>query len=181
MLIFVKSNPKGLFRPNSFIQKIKKNMELSEIIDKIENLIKTGENKLSGNGENAQETPRSFFTDITYLMLSFFGKILKLPFKIIAKYLKDEIISAIKKDAKLYAFIMMLMGVMFVFFAVLWLSISVAVATYFKEHGNSYLMSIIYSVLFQVVCFILIGIIAFITSRKIKSLEMFKKISKIGK
>ncbi len=102
---------------------------------------------------------------------------MKSPFKIIAKYLKNEIIAAIKKDAKLYAIIMGLMGVLFVFFSVLWLFISVAIGVYFNEKGHSILMSIIYSIGFQLISFVFIGAIAFIASKKIKSLKMLKKLS----
>ena len=109
--------------------------------------------------------------------MQFFLNILKAPFRIIAKYLKKEIIATIKKDAKLLAFIMGILGVLLVFFSVLWLFISIAVGVYFQEQGHSILVSIVYSIVFQLICFIFLGFIAFISSKKIKSLKMLKNLS----
>lgn len=153
-------------------------MEIFEILDKIENLIKSEdlkstENKTETEGQPNENPAKSVFS----LVLSFFLNILKAPFKIIAKYLKKEIVATIKKDARLLAFILSIMGVLLVFFSVLWLFISIAVAVYFQEKGHSILMSIIYSVIFQTISFIILGFIAFISSKKIKSLKMLKSLS----
>lgn len=97
-------------------------MEIIEILDKIENIIKTENPKLNTKKKSYKQTPHNQDSakDIMYLVLHFFLNIIKTPFDLIAKYLKTEIISAIKKDTKLYALIMGIMGVMFVFFSVLW-------------------------------------------------------------
>ena len=153
-------------------------MEILEILDKIEKIIENKGLEPNKNRTETEESPQSdTIKEVIYLVLSFFLNILKSPFKIIAKYLKNEIIAAIKKDAKLYAIIMGLMGVLFVFFSVLWLFISVAIGVYFNEKGHSILMSIIYSIGFQLISFVFIGAIAFIASKKIKSLKMLKKLS----
>ena len=102
---------------------------------------------------------------------------MKAPFKIVAKYLRDEIIIAVKKDAKLYALILGIMGVLFVFFSVIWLFISVAIGVYFYEQGHSILISIIYSIGFQIVSFILIGLIGLISSKRLKSFKILKKLA----
>ena len=109
--------------------------------------------------------------------MQFFLNILKTPFNIIAKYLRDEIIISVKKDAKLYVFIMGIIVVLFVFFSVIWLFISVAIGVYFYEQGHSILLSIIYSIGFQIVSFILISIIALIVSKKLKTHKMLKKLN----
>jgi hypothetical protein len=155
-------------------------MELIEILDKIENIIKNESQKSSENKiDSENHTDNNTAKDIIYLILQFFLSILKAPFSIITRYLKNEIITAIKKDAKLYALIMFIMIILFVFFSVLWLFISVAVGVYFQEKGHSILMSIIYSIGFQLISIIFISSIAFIASKKLKSLKMLKKFKKL--
>ena len=150
-------------------------MEILEILDKIEEIIKSKDLEATENRTETEDHPdKNPDKDVIYLVLYFFPNILKAPFKVIAKYFKNEIITAIKKDAKLYAFILGIMGVLVIFFSVLWLFISVAVSVYFQEKGYSILMSTIYSIGFQLISFIFIGLIAFFASRKIKSLKMLK-------
>lgn len=152
-------------------------MEILEILDKIEEIIKSKDVDYTENETEAEDHPRkNHFKDIFHSMLSFFLSILKLPFQIVAKYLKNEIITAIRKDARLYAFISGLMVVLFVFFLVMWLFISIAVGIYFHEKGNPILTSIIYSIGFQLISFIFVVLIAFIASRKLKSRKILKTL-----
>ena len=150
-------------------------MKSQEILDKIEKII---DNKVDDSDKAKTDSDKNIVEDIAYLTLQFFLNVVKTPFNIVAKFLKDEIITSIKKDARLYAFVMGIMGVLFVFFSVIWLFISVAVGVYFYEQGYSILISIIYSILFQIMSFILVSLIAFLASKKLKSLKMMKKISK---
>ncbi len=150
-------------------------MRSQEIFDKIEKII---DNKVDGSDKAKTESGKNVVEDIAYLTLQFFLNIIKTPFNIVARYFKDDIITSIKKDARLYAFIMGIMGVLFVFFSVIWLFISVAIGVYFYEQGYSILISIIYSILFQIVSFILVSLIAFLALKKLKSLKMMKKIGK---
>lgn len=157
-------------------------MDTLEILDKIEDIIKNNDlNSAENDTEAGSEHKKSPLKEFMNLILSFLFNILRTPFKLVAKYVTTEIIKAIKKDSKLYAFIMGLMGVMFVFFSVLWLFISVAVGIYFYDKGNSILISVVYSIIFQIVSFSLVGTIAFIASKNIKSLKMFKEISELKK
>ncbi|MRT93044.1 hypothetical protein [Ancylomarina sp. 16SWW S1-10-2] len=152
----------------------------NKIEDVIDNKInKSDGSKTEKNTDSETDSDKNGFKEITYLVIRLFLNVLKSPFKIFAKYLRDEFIIAIKKDAQLYALIMGIMGVLFVVFSVLWLSISVAVGVYFYEHGYSILISIIYSIGFQIVSFILIGLIAYISSKKLKSLKMMKKLANV--
>ncbi len=154
-------------------------MEIIEILDKIEKIIKTENSELVTEEEKSdKQTPdsKNSAKDIIYLVLHFFLNIIKAPFDLIAKYLKNEIVNAIKKDAKLYALIMGIMGVMFVFFSVLWLFISVAIGVYYFENGSTLLTSIMYSIGFQIISFVIIGLVAYIASTQIKSLKMLKKL-----
>ncbi len=152
-------------------------MEVLEILDKIEDIIENQNHETAKDDKNQEEgtqEKKSSVKDVTNLLLSFLLSILKAPFQLVAKYLKNEIISTIKKDARLYALIMGLMGVMFVFFVVLWLFISVIVGVYFYESGKSILISISYSIGFQIISFAIVGIIAFSASKKVKSLKLLK-------
>jgi len=151
-------------------------MEINEIIDRIESIIKSETHAPSNKEDEQQANTNNGVKDVFLLLLNFLLSIIKAPFDLIAKYLKNEIISAIKKDTKLYALIMGIMGIMFVFFSVLWLFISVAIGVYHFENGNSILTSIMYSITFQLISFIIVGLIAFIASTRIKSLKMLKKI-----
>lgn len=152
-------------------------MKSKEILDRIENLINSEVNK---SDETKTESENNSDKDTTkyiiYLALKFFLNILKTPFKIVAKYLRDEILTAIKKDAKLYALIMGIIVVLFVFFSVLWLFVSIAVGVYFFEQGHSLFLSIIYSIAFQIISLILMGLYALVASRKLNSLKMLKKL-----
>ena len=152
-------------------------MKSKEILDRIKNLINSKINKSDeAKTEPENNSDKDIIKNIIYLVVHLFLNILKTPFKIIAKYLRDEIITAVKKDAKLYALIMGIMGVLFVFFYVLWLFISIAVGVYFFEQGHSLLLSIIYSIGFQIISFILISLIALVASKKLKSLKMLNKL-----
>ena len=159
-------------------------MEILEILEKIEEIIKSRDSKLSEEkieteleNESESHPQKNIVKDIFYLVLSFILNILKTPFKLIAKYIKDEIFAVIKKDAKLYMFILFFLRVLLMFSSVLWFFISVAVGVYFYEKGHSILISIIYSIGFQLISFIIISLIIYIASRKIKSFKMMKNMS----
>ncbi|OQX97247.1 MAG: hypothetical protein B6I20_13040 [Bacteroidetes bacterium 4572_117] len=157
-------------------------MDTLEILDKIEEIINRDNLNLTENEKGKDDSiKKSPLKEFMNLILSFFLNILKIPFKLVAKYVTTEIIKAVKKDSKLYAFIMGLMGVMFVFFSVLWLFISVAVGIYFYDKGYSIFISVVYSIIFQVISFSMVGTVAFIASKNIKSLKMFKEISELNK
>lgn len=153
-------------------------METKEIIDRLENILNSREEADKSQERDTDSSDKKTITDILYLILQFFLNILKTPFIIIAKFLRDELVDSIKNDAKIYMVIMGIMGILFVFFSVIWLFVSVAVGVYFYDKGYSILFSIIYSIGFQVICFVLISLIALIFSRNLKSIKMLKKIKK---
>ena len=120
---------------------------LKDIFNRIEEIMdKCDSSKAEKETDAENNSDKNRFKEIIYLVLHVFLNVLKAPFKIVAKYLKDEIIIAVKKDAKIYALILGIMGVLFVFFSVIWLFISVAIGVYFYDQGHSILISIIYSV-----------------------------------
>lgn len=156
-------------------------MESKEIFNKIEDIInnktdKSDMDKTEIDSENKSD--KNGIKEIIYLLLQIVLNILNAPFKIVAKYLRNEIVEAVKKDAKLYALIMGIMGVLFVVFSVIWLFISIAVGVYFYEQEHSILISIVYSIIFQLISFVAISLIALIASKNLKSLRILKSINK---
>lgn len=158
-------------------------MKSEEVFNRIEEIINGSVNKTDDpnntdedNKQNGQN--KSEFKKIIYLLLQLVLNVIKSPFKIVAKYLRDEIFIAIKNDARIYMMILGIMGVLFVFFSVIWLFISVAVGVYFYDNGHSILNSIVYSIIIQLVSFLLVSLIAFIASKKLKSLKVLKKLKK---
>ena len=158
-------------------------MKSKDIFNRIENIInyklhQSDNSKMETETEIENKSDKNGFKEIWYLFMQLLLNVLKAPFKIIANYLKDEIIIAVKKDAKLYMLIMGIMGVLFVFFSVIWLFISVAVGVYCYDKGHTIFISIIYSIGFQLISFIMMSLIAFIASRKLKSLKILKRLNK---
>lgn len=152
-------------------------MEILEVIDKIEEIIKNETLKEDeDNAETEERSTKNTVKELITLVLHFILNILRIPLNLIATYLRKEIVSAIKKDAKLYTLIMAIMAVLLIFFSVMWLFVSVAVAVYFHEQGSSVLISIVYSIGFQLISFMLMGLIALIASKNIKSLKMLKRL-----
>jgi len=154
-------------------------MGLDDYIKKIDVITE----KLSATSisDENEDSKSSVFKDYLGLLFTVVIDIVKAPLKLLTNFLKKELIVAIKKDVKLYAVIMGIMGVLFVFFSVMWLFISVAVGAYYYQQGESMLISILYSIIFQFGSIIIVASIAFFASKKIKSLKMLKNLDNINK
>jgi len=150
---------------------------LDDYIKKID-VITEKLSETSSSAEN-EDSKTGVFREYLGLLFSVIIDIVKVPLKLLTNFLKKELIVAIKKDAKLYAVIMGIMGVLFVFFTVMWLFISVAVGVYFYEKGETILISVLYSILFQFGSIIVVSLIAYFASKKIKSLKMLKNIDNL--
>ena len=150
-------------------------MKTSEIIDRLEDAI---DSKITNTEISELEKGEIIPKDVFYLSIQFILNIVKNPFEFISKYLKEEIIPYIKKDAGLYMLIMSIVVVLFVFFSVIWLFVSIAVGAYFYEHGNTLFISIIYSIIFQIVSSITALLIIYVASKNLESLKILKKFSK---
>jgi len=158
-------------------------MNSTDILNRIEKLINNMINKvdnleIEGESEIGNKSNKTGLKEIFSLLIQLFLNILKMPFKIVATYLKGEIIMAVKKDIRLYMLIIGLIGILFVFFSVIWLFISVAVGVYFYDKGNTIFFSIIYSIAIQVISFILISLIVLMMSKKLRFLKILKKFNK---
>lgn len=109
-------------------------------------------------------------------ILEYIIGVLKLPFKILANFFTKEIIKAVKKDIKTYIFISILFFCMIIIGTVIWLFLALSVGIYFYEQGNTLLVSVGYSLIVQTAFLILIGMILYFTSKKLRSLELLKNI-----
>ena len=137
------------------------------------------DSKENFNSEETQsnyKSERNRFREFGASVIHALGGIIKFPFKMFARYLRDELILAIKKDAKIYTLILGLMGVLFVFFSVMWFFVSVAIGVYFYDNGCSILSAVMYSIGFQTLSFILIALIVLFASKRLNTLKLFKKL-----
>jgi hypothetical protein len=155
-------------------------MTSKEILSRIEEIITRQVNSFHSDERqenNSIDQERGVFREIIFLAIQFVVNIVKAPFKIGAKYLRDELIIAIKNDGKLYSVIMGIMGVLFVFFSVLWLFVAVAVGVYFFQSGSSMLSAILYSIVFQIISFVLVSLVVLLLSKKLKSFKMLAQLN----
>ncbi len=128
-----------------------------------------------------QEPKSNTLKGIMRSVLDYIVSIIKLPFTVFAKFFTREIIKAIKKDIKTYAFLTFLLFCMFIITLFIRLFLSIALGVYFYELGNTMLKSIGYSLLFQMISFIIIGLTLYLTSKKLRSLKLIKSILTIEK
>ena len=152
-------------------------MTTKEIINRLENVIDTQINN-SQKIEIDEVTEELVAKDVFYLGIQFIINIVKNPFELVSKYLKEEIIPSLKKDAGLYMLIMSIIVALFVFFFVVWLFISAAVGIYFYEEGSTLFISIIYSIIFQVISSLLGVLLIYIAFKNLKSLKVLKELKK---
>ncbi len=120
-------------------------------------------------------------SDALHSLLQLFLDILKMPFLLLARYMKDEFVTAVKQDTKRLALMTGLAGFLFVLLSVLWFSVSVLVAVWFYDHGNNLLLSVLYSALFQLAVMVVVGLIIVFSLRNMQTRKMIRKIKKYGK
>ncbi len=148
-------------------------MKLVSILNKIEKIIKKKWKKSLNNTDTSLYNPNK---EISYLVAEFLLKSVKKPLKFFENKIKNKVIASIKKDAKLYVLIVAAFMFVFVVLFVLWVFIAVAVGVYFKEQGNTYFISILYSILFQFFTIPIVGFIAYRLFKNLQSVKMIKEI-----
>ena len=131
--------------------------------------------------EETQEPKSNSLKSIMLSVLDYIINIVKLPFTVFAKFFTREIIKAVKKDVKTYVFLFWLLVSLVIITSVIWLFIAVAVGIYYYEKGNTMLVSIGYSLLFQLISFIIFSIILYFTSTKLRSLKLIKSVLNLEK
>jgi len=123
-----------------------------------------------------EENKDKYNEDFIKKSIHFILNILKIPLDYISKFSKKELLKVIKKDIKLLMLIGLIIGAIAIFFLVLWFSISVLIGTYFYDLGYSLFNSVLFSVLFQLCCIVLVALIGFIASKQLKSVKYFYKL-----
>ena len=160
-------------------------MNNKEIIDLIDDILNKKKSTSSSNTDSIDdaeeviedfENPKISMKNMFSLFLRLVFNTARAPFKIIGKFLRDEFILAVKKDMKIYFFVMLILAVTFIVFAIMWLFISIVIGVYFYEQGDSVVLSLAYSLIFQFVSLILFLTIAYIASKKLKSLEFIDRL-----
>jgi len=163
-------------------------MKQLEILNEIEKILKNSLNFDSSETEvDSEETSDNLKTNksrkkgpvkaIFDLIVSFFISVIKAPFQLIHEYIKKEIIALIRKEIKLYFWLIILFGVLLTVFIVFWVLISLALGLYFIELGNSNLNSILLVIAFQLIIFSMVSFIIYKVSKKVKSLKLLSKAS----
>ncbi len=133
------------------------------------------------NTEEEENLSKNTLKSIMLSVLDYIINIVKLPFTVFAKFFTKEIIKAIKKDVKTYVFLLILTVIMTIFLSIIWLFIATVVGVYFYDNGNTILVSIGFSLLFQLISLIVFGLILLFTSKKLKSLKLIKSILNLEK
>lgn len=131
--------------------------------------------------EESQEPKTNTLKSIMLSVLDYIINIVKLPFTIFAKFFTREIIKAIKKDAKTYVFLFWLLVSLVIIASVIWLFIAVAIGVYYYDKGNTILVSLGYSLIFQLFSFIIFSIILYFTSTKLRSIKLIRSILNLEK
>ncbi len=150
-------------------------MKTYQILDRIEEILEREKEALK---EEDPKTTKGVVVELVYLVLQFILNLVKAPFKFIAGYVKNELVTALKKDSGLMAVISVMVVVLFVFFLIFWLSVSVAVGVYFYENGNTLFVSVLYSIAFQTLSSLLALLIAYISMRRMKTFKIFRSITR---
>ena len=131
--------------------------------------------------EETQEPKSNTLKSIMLSVLDYIINIIKLPFTVFAKFFTREIIRALKKDAKTIVFLVWLLVSLVVIASVMWLFLAVALGVYFYENGNTILVSIGYSLVFQFIGFLIFGITLYFTSKRLRSVKLVKSILRLEK
>ncbi|MBB3187173.1 hypothetical protein [Microbacter margulisiae] len=135
--------------------------------------------------ENASDEPKArkkySFRSVMSLLFSFVIDAIKIPFLWTARFLKQELIHAIKKDLQNMALIGLLLIILLIFFAVLWFSVSVLIGVFFYEKGNALLLSVLYVVIFQLFSMMAVGLSIYFIAKKRHAASMIHKISQAAR
>jgi len=131
--------------------------------------------------KESQEPKPNTLKSIMLSVLDYIINIVKLPFTIFAKFFTIEIIKAIKKDIKTFVFSLLLIVSLLIISSIIWLFIAIAVGVYFYDKGNTIIVSIGYSLIFQSISLFLFGLTLYLTSKKLRSLKLIKSILKFEK
>lgn len=152
-----------------------KTVNIKEIFKKVDRILRENQDipslsELKKGKKKAKSTLQKLF--------SLFKKIFNTQLAIITSYLKEELKIAFRNDLKLFVLIVALLLLTVVVFAVFWLFISLALAAYFYETGNSILHSVLLTMGIHLIVMILLSITVFVASKNFKTHKVYRKIRK---
>lgn len=148
-------------------------MKIKEIFKQVDKILKEKQDlpsisELKKGKKKAKTTLQRLF--------NLFKKIFNTQYAIIASYLKEELKIAFKNDLKLFVVIAGLLALILIIFAVFWLFISLAIAAYFYESGNTILHSILFTMGIHMIVITVLSIGIFISSKNFKTHKVYRKI-----
>jgi hypothetical protein len=157
-------------------------MKTDDILDRVEVIVNQElERSKPLTRDSEDDTEKKSVFEALNLLLLYVVRTVKTPIKIVSKFIKEEILPSMEKDFKLYLLIMGSVMLLALFFGVIWVSIAIAVGVFFFDIGYSVLESVLFSLGFQVLSFLLLSLIAFIASKNIKSLQLLKRANEYRK
>jgi len=157
-------------------------MKTDDILDRVEVIVNQElERSKPLTSDSEGDTEKKSVYEALNLLLLYVVRTVKTPIKIVSKFIKEEILPSMEKDFKLYLLIMGSVMLLALFFGVIWVSIAIAVGVFFFDIGYSVLESVLFSLGFQVLSFLLLSLIAFIASKNIKSLQLLKRANEYRK
>ena len=150
-------------------------MKIKEIFKKIDKILKDRKEfpsltELKSGKKRTKSTLQKLFR--------LFKKIFNAQYAVIASYLKEELRIAFKNDLKLFVVIVGLLALVLVVFAVFWIFISLAIAAYFYEAGNTIFHSILITMGFHMTVMIILSVGILISSKNFKTHKVYSKIKK---
>ena len=151
-------------------------MKTDDILDRVEVIVnqELERSKLLVSDSEGSTEKKSVY-EVLNLLLLYVVRTVKTPLKLVSKFIKEEILPSMEKDFKLYLLIMGSLMLLVLFFGVIWISISITVGVFFFDSGYSVLDSVLFSLGFQFLSFLILSLVAFVASRNIKSLQMLKR------
>ncbi len=130
------------------------------------------EDRPAGEGRQEEAAPAGVWDHL----LRFLGGLLRMPFRMLFRYFRRELTEALKKDLRIYLLILLILGMVIVFFVILWLSVAVAVGVWFYTRGTPLFLSVLYSILFQVVVILLALLATWIISRRRRTGKLLREL-----
>jgi bacteriorhodopsin len=157
-------------------------MKQVEILSEIEKVLKdsfstsaeTEEFDETSKGKRKKKRKKGPVKAIFDLLVSFFISVIQSPFQLIHQFIKNELVKIVRKELKSYFILIILFGVLFTIFIVLWFLISLAIGIYFQENGFTFFHSILLVIAFQIIVFAIVSIVIYKMAGKLRSLKLLR-------
>ncbi len=129
--------------------------------------------------DNTEKMSRDNAGDIHNGLWKWLTDLLSFPVRLLIKYFRRELTSALRHDLKIYMLMAGIAGMMFIFVVILWLTLSIAVGVFFYEKGFTLLQSVLFSLAFQFVVILLSLLTAHIACRRRRTARLLKELREI--